>query len=255
MSLFDRFRFRVERDVTPRIHDDGDHRVLRFNDGVMQSAMWQSTPAALALSYTRAMMGCLLFHPEPRHVLLVGLGGGSLAKFIYHALPKTRITALEIDPAVIALREEFKIPPDDERLSILEADGGEYLAREDVQADVILLDAYDAVGLPEALCTESFYSNCRRALGTHGVLSANLWGGEPKRALYLERLQRVFEDYVWWCRPRESSSLIALAVKTPRGYSPNWQQLVADARELDLLHGLGLTAIVNDLRDRPAPDC
>jgi spermidine synthase len=253
MSLFDRFRFRVERPVASQIHDNGDSRVLRFNNGVMQSAMHVSDPDALALSYTLAMMGFLLFQPAPREVLLVGLGGGSLVKFIYHTLPDIRITALEIDPEVIALRDEFRIPPDDERLRIIEADGGEYLARDDVRADVILLDAYDAIGLPEALCSESFYSHCRRALGASGVLAANLWGGEPKRLLYLERLRRVFDDRAWWCRPRDSSALVVFAAGAQLP-APEWPPMQAAARALDQGWGLDLASLIDDLRTRPLVD-
>jgi len=36
------------------------------------------------------MMAFLLFHPSPRDVLLVGLGGGSMARFIHQRMPQTR---------------------------------------------------------------------------------------------------------------------------------------------------------------------
>ena len=62
------------------------------------------------VSYTRAMMAFLLFNPEPRHVLMIGLGGGSLAKYCHRKLPATRITVLELDHDVIALRAKFGIP-------------------------------------------------------------------------------------------------------------------------------------------------
>lgn len=243
----------VERDETPRVHDEGGVRCLRFGDGVMQSAMRRDAPNALDLAYTRAMMGFLLFQPAPRQVLIAGLGGGSLSKFCYRELPEAHITTLEISPEVVALRDEFLIPPDNERFRILEADAREYLARDEVEADVILLDAYDEAGLPEDLCSASFYAHCRQALDTDGVLAANLWGGEPNRALYLERLRDVFEDRVWWCRPRDSSSLVVLAHADPR-LTPDWSRLTAAAQSLDRRYRLDLVAMVNDLRRRPDPE-
>ena len=45
--------------------------------------------------------------------LMIGLGGGSLAKFCHHYLPETRITVVEINPHVIAMRRHFQVPDDD----------------------------------------------------------------------------------------------------------------------------------------------
>ncbi|KAK0360144.1 hypothetical protein LTR94_028457 [Friedmanniomyces endolithicus] len=60
-----------------------------------------------------------LFVPDPRHIVMVGLGGGSLAKFCHRHFPRARITVLEIRDDVIALRDQFCLPPDDARLRIL----------------------------------------------------------------------------------------------------------------------------------------
>jgi spermidine synthase len=61
------------------------------------------------------MMGFLLFVRPPSRALLIGLGGGSLAKFIYHRLPETRIQAVEVNPRVVAIaRQQFHVPYDDD---------------------------------------------------------------------------------------------------------------------------------------------
>jgi spermidine synthase len=236
-----------------RVQDDGEVRYLLFDNVAVQSAMRLSDPFGLGLSYTRSMMGFLLFNPEPAHIVLAGLGGGSLAKFCYRQLPHARITALEIDPAVIALRDEFLIPADDDRLRVLQADACDYLARDEVQADVILVDGYDATGLPASLCSEPFYADCRRALSARGVLVVNLWGGACHRSLYLERLAVVFGGRVWWSKPRDSSGLIAYAVRHEH-YYPQWSRLMATARALEARYALGLPQVVNDMRERPDPD-
>jgi spermidine synthase len=239
--------------AAPRAHDDDGIRSLRFGGGVVQSTMRVAEPFELDLSYTRAMLGFQLFNPEPGHILLVGLGGGSLSKYCYRRFPQARITTLEIDPAVIALRDAFLIPPDDERFRIVQADACDYLARGDVRADIILLDGYDAAGLPECLCSASFYSDCWQALGAYGVLVANLWGGEPDRGVYLDRLNGIFDGRVWWSKPHDSSSLIVFAVKNEH-YYPQWSRLLATAQALDARYRLELAAVVNDLRRRPDPD-
>jgi len=252
-TLRDLVKILVDGPVEPRVHDEGGVRCLRFNSGVVQSTMRLAAPFELDLSYTQAMMGFLLFNPEPSHILIVGLGGGSLPKYCHRQFPPTRVTTLEIDPGVIALRDEFLIPADDERFRIVQVDACDYLAGSDIQADVIMLDGYDAAGLPDCLCSEAFYANCWRALGPQGVLVANLWGGEPNRVLYLERLRGIFDGRVWWSRPRDSSSLVVYAVKD-RHYYPQWSRLMSQARALDGRYRLDLVRVVDDMRRRPDPD-
>lgn len=236
----------------PHIQEGSGARRLHFNNGVVQSSMCLDDPWALDLSYTRAMMGFLLFTPAPRHILIIGLGGGSLPKYCYRLFPQARITTVEIDPAVIALRNEFQIPPDDERFQVVEADACNYLAQDNLKADVILLDGYDAQGLPACLCSEAFYAQCQQALSAQGVLVANLWGGEPNRVMYLDRLRGVFNDQVWWSRPHGSSSLVVHALNNEHPLPP-WSRLMTQAQTLDVRYGLNLALVVVDWRQRPDP--
>ena len=104
----------------PQVHTCGDRRRLEFQPGMIQSEMLLSRPDHLLLRYARAMMCFTLFVPRPRHILMVGLGGGSLLKFCHRHLPEARITVLELRADVIALREQFMLPPDDARLRIIE---------------------------------------------------------------------------------------------------------------------------------------
>lgn len=252
-ALFGAAPSAAEPAARARIEEEHGVRCLRFDGSAVQSAMRVAEPYALDLAYTRAMMAFLLFDPEPRHILAIGLGGGSVPKFCHRELPQARVTAVEIDPEVIALRDRFLIPPDGLRFRVVQADGSEYLARDGVAADIIVADGYDWHGLPDRLCSPAFYADCRRALGAPGVLVVNLWGSEPNRALHLERLGEIFSGRVWWSRPRNSCNLIAYAVKDER-YYPQWSRLMARALALDARYRLDLARVVHDLRRRPDPD-
>ena len=88
-------------------------RSLHVGGEAIQSSMKIGAPFALALDYTRCMMAFLLFHPEPRRALMIGLGGGSLAKFFYKRLKKAALKVVELDARVLAAaREHFALPPD-----------------------------------------------------------------------------------------------------------------------------------------------
>ena len=112
--------------LTPLVWDLEDSRVLTFVSDHVQSRMDLRTPDALLLEYTRVMMVFLLHQPAPRSIAMVGLGGGSLAKFCHRHLPLSCITVVEISLDVIALREAFAIPPDSERFSVLHGDAAEF---------------------------------------------------------------------------------------------------------------------------------
>jgi spermidine synthase len=95
----------------PFVIDDGSTRTLHFSLSLIQSTMSLKEPFALELDYTQAMMSFLLFLARPQHIFMLGLGGGSLAKFCWRHVGSARITVVEIDPDVIAFRDEFELPP------------------------------------------------------------------------------------------------------------------------------------------------
>jgi spermidine synthase len=184
----------------PFLVEDGRRRTLCFTiDGSVQSTMRIDDPDALVDDYTREMMGFLLFCPEPRQVVMIGLGGGSLVKFCHRHLPSTHVTAVEIDADVIALREHFRIPPDGDGLRVVHGDGARFvadLADGGELPDVLLVDAYDRNGLSPSIAGHEFLENARRILGNGGVFVMNLAAFESASATLVERVRHVFGDPV-----------------------------------------------------------
>jgi spermidine synthase len=180
----------------PFLVDDDQRRALYFTiDGSLQSEMRLDDPAALVNDYTRKMMAFLLFCPRPRHIVMIGLGGGSLVKFCRRHLPDTRLTVVEIDATVIALRRHFQVPADDESLRVVHADGARYvadLADSAERTDVLLVDAYDRHGLARSVADRGFLDNARRALADSGVFVMNLAAYESDCARMLQMIRAVF---------------------------------------------------------------
>src|SRR5690606_25600475 len=100
---------------------------LRFAGGVGQSRMRRDAPDQLVVGYTRTMLAALLWQPAPGRIGIVGLGGGSQAKFLYRHFPQVAIEALEISADVLAFRDRFQVPPDDDRLVVREVDAATFL--------------------------------------------------------------------------------------------------------------------------------
>jgi spermidine synthase len=199
----------------PLVHTRGRVRTLEFRPGDVQSAMRLDQPQRLVLAYVRAMLLFALFVPRPRHILMVGLGGGSLPKFCHRHFRATRITVVELRADVIALREQFLLPPDDARLQVVHADALDYVARLRHEVDVLLVDGFDASGLPPALGSAKFYADCKRALRPGGVLVANVFSYDPLYPRMLHRLRLMFNERVCWFERTAGNNRILFAVNTP----------------------------------------
>ncbi|NML61882.1 transferase spermidine synthase [Massilia sp. RP-1-19] len=203
--------------ATPIVATRGDRRTLEFAPGEVQSEMRLSDPDALVLAYCRAIMCFALFVPRPRHILMVGLGGGSLAKFCYRHFPQARITVVELRADVIALREQFHVPADDARFEVVHADAASYLACMPATVDVLVVDGFDAGGLPPVLGSARFYGDCRRALRDGGVMAANMFSYDPHYRAMFERLRLMFDDRVCRFDKVAGNNRILFAVKAPLG--------------------------------------
>lgn len=169
------------------------------------------SPWQLAVDYTRTMMGFLLFKPAPVRLAMIGLGGGSLAKFCYRQLAACRVTVLENNPHVIALRRDFLIPDDDARFEVLQGDGAVFVASPPAHFDVLMVDGFDHQGQPAALCSQQFYDDCFAALAPDGVLVVNLHHDDPDYALWLARILRSFAGNAVEVLAPEQSNCIVFA--------------------------------------------
>jgi spermidine synthase len=199
--------------VKPFVYESLSSKALHFSMSETQSRMQLQDPYVLDLEYTRTMMGFLLFNPQPDSIAMIGLGGGSLAKFCYRHLPESRIQVVEINPHVIALRDTFHVPPDGDRFSVVRGDGAQFIRERATRCDVLLVDGFDSHGLPARLCSQRFYDGCYETLQPGGIMVANLHCGHPHHEIYLDRIRRSFDGSVLVVDDGELSNIIVFACK------------------------------------------
>jgi spermidine synthase len=228
------------------VSDERGVRSLHVGGEAIQSSMKIGDPFALALDYTRCMMAFLLFHPEPRHALMIGLGGGSLAKFFFKHLRRTRVRVVELDPRIVATaRAHFALPPDHARLAVEIGDGAEALAPE--CCDVLVVDAYhDEAHVPE-LATAEFYDAAFLALEPRGALVVNFMDDDPRFDQYMRRLESAFGGAVLAMRALYDPNIVAFGLK---GLPPSleWEELRRRAEGLESRLGLPFSRYVKRLR-------
>lgn len=234
--------------VGPQIVHAGEERHLVFGEDALQSRMRVDDPYALVAPYTRQMMSFLLFDPDPAHVLLIGLGGGSLAKFCYRYLPHARVTVVEIDERVIALRDSFHVPPDDERFQIVHGDGARYVAQLDHPVDAILIDAFDEGGVSPALMTSTFFEHAAQHLAPTGVLIMNLHGNPARFTSQLEHAKVAFEDRALLAAVTGSDNVLLCAF-APDASSPGSPHVFLRARHLQSKLRLNFRVYLQRMRE------
>lgn len=181
-----------DRMTQPFIFDTGEERRLHLSWLDTQSTLLRRQPDGLVAQYARKMMTFLLLNPTPRRILMLGLGGGELARFCYQRLPQSDITVVELDPQIIALREEFQVPADDHRFRVVQADGADYVGDYFELVDVLLVDAFDRDGIAPTLAYMHFYRSATRCLNARGVLAMNFWGDRNRYVANLSYATLVF---------------------------------------------------------------
>jgi spermidine synthase len=243
-----RVRKPAEDSETVYISEKFGVRSLHIGSDTIQSAMRIARPDELELAYTRSMMAFLLFEARPQRVLLVGLGGGSLAKFIYARMPWVTLEVVEINPRVLTVaRRYFHVPENDARFTVTLGDGAEHVARAGPPADVLAVDGYDAESHVAALSDGAFYAACHRRLAPGGILVVNLWGGDREFSDTLQRIERAFPAGTL-CLPAEKPGNIIVFGFRDRPGAVRWGELEQRAARLETLYGLEFGRFVQSLR-------
>ena len=129
-----------------------------------------------------------------------GLGAATLTKACYRQFPQASVTAVELNPSVIAIcASMFKLPPEDERLRVLEMDAMDFVlddANHDAY-DVLQCDLYDATARGPVLDTPEFYQACFDTLRDGGIMTTNVFGDFSNYDKNLQAMEMVFDAVVW----------------------------------------------------------
>jgi spermidine synthase len=168
-----------------RVRSDGDVRALTFvrDDGeeVVQSRVSLNAPHTLLAPYARGMLASYLHQPHPRRVLIVGLGGGAMVRFLTHHEPQVLIDAVEIDPAVVRLADQYFGVRSGGNVRVHTADAVEFVKSTADRYDLTLMDAFlrpsgntDTTGVPTRLKTLEFLGHLKQTLAPGGVVAFNI---------------------------------------------------------------------------------
>jgi spermidine synthase len=197
-------------------------RYLHFGTEWVQGAMRIRKPDWPELEYAQQMMAWMLFIEQPRAIAQLGLGAATLTKFCYRQFPDASISAVELNPSVIAIcASMFKLPPFDARLRVFEMDALDFVtdpAHHDA-FDVLQCDLYDATARGPVLDTPEFYSACNDCLAPNGIMTVNLFGDHPSYGKNIKAMKFAFAQVI--CLPEvHDGNVVALCFKTAPDLDP-----------------------------------
>lgn len=161
------------------VYEEDDQRCMSFtrrNQTARQTCLSLDDPNQFVFSYTKMMMGALYLNPNPRNILIVGLGGGVLPTALAKMFPEAGIDIVEIDPAVVNVARQFFGFNPGQKVQVFEEDGRIFVKRagkSERRYDLIMLDAFDHEYIPEHLLTREFLLEVKALLTGDGILVAN----------------------------------------------------------------------------------
>jgi spermidine synthase len=214
------------------LEDDNGIRALMFDrEGALQSKVLPGDPDHIELPYARGMPIGLAFTGDPKQVLIIGLGGGTIPGFLHAHFPKMTIDVVDIDPDVIEVAKKFFGFKEDESLQAYAEDGRKFIEKSTDRYDVVFLDAYGNDSIPYSLATREFLKAVRRVLSPTGIAVANVWSS-VHNPLYFSMLRTYLEvfDELYVFNIEGSGNKILVAV--PRKGKATKEEIVKRAREI-----------------------
>lgn len=193
-------------------------RYLHLGSVWVQGAMNLAAPKLIELEYVRRMMAWMLWRPSAElaqgHAVQLGLGAGAITRFCRQVM-KMRTTAVELNPMVIAAnRAWFRLPKDDARLTVLQADALDWVGdtTNEGSTDVLCVDLYDHEAAAPVLDDAEFYAACHRCLADGGVMSVNLFGRKASFNASARRIANAFGiEQVWHLSPTREGNTVVVA--------------------------------------------
>jgi spermidine synthase len=148
-------------------------RNLRF-DASHQSAIELSDGLTSSIRYPDYMQLPMAIQPDPKRVLVIGLGGGAVTKRYWHDYPGVLVDSVEIDPVVVDVAKRYFGLPEDPRLRVFAQDGRRFVQTATEKYDIVVIDAYYADSLPFHLTTQEFFREVKSKMAPDGVVVYNV---------------------------------------------------------------------------------
>lgn len=184
------------------VTEDSSRRCMRFtitsSIGQNQSCRYLDRPEELVFPYAKMTLSSLMVKDNPRRILIVGLGGGTLPDTYRLLFPDVEIVISEIDDAVFRVAREFFGFEETDRITVDIGDARVYVKRAGLRGekfDLVILDAFNGEYIPEHLMTVEFLQEVKRLLPDDGMVIANTFSTSRLFAAESNTYREVFGEF------------------------------------------------------------
>jgi spermidine synthase len=233
---------------TITVSEDNDLRLLRVDTQAVQSAMSLQSPYKLILPYMELMMAFLLFQRRPAKMLMLGLGGGDIVRFLHHFMPKMSLQVVESDSAMIHVCQEYFSLPMSSNIELIAHPAEQFMARSRHKYDTLLIDIYSHTETtPQVLLDARFYELCHSRLRNDGIMVINLiaQNADQFRHVLWEIRQRFERNTLCLTVPDHNNVIIIAFKKKPTLLTQS--TLLKKGNKLSADYGLDFSAVVGNL--------
>lgn len=175
---------KVTGTARPEVRVEGGRKVLRVG-GVIQSVHVDA-------GYEPDVWDAMLPQRQPASVLILGLGGGTIASLMTQRWGPLPILGIECDPAVVYLaKHDFgldQLP----NVEVHTSDAFAFVRACPTRFDHICVDLYTAGKMAHGVFEPAFLQGIARLLTEEGTAAFNLWRS-PYLADQVRRLRRVLD--------------------------------------------------------------
>ncbi len=176
-----------------------------------QACIDLKNPRRLVFEYAQGAMASYLVNPEPKRVLIIGLGGGVLSNVIHEISPQAEIINVDIDPVVAKFARKYFNYQENKKVKTVIKDGRVYVKRallNQEKFDWIILDAFNGDYIPEHLMTQEFLTEVKNLLTSNGLLVANTFSTSKLYDYESATYQKVFGKLYTFKTPTKGNRLI-----------------------------------------------
>jgi len=202
------------------VEEQGNQRCLKFNtksSKTNQSCVYKDDPKKLVFNYTKLVFSSLLMIDDPKSVLIIGLGGGTLSNTIHELYPNAVIDNVEIDPAVTKVARQYFDFIENDQISAVTQDGRIFIKRASLKKqkyDWIILDAFNGDYIPEHLLTKEFFEETKSILSDNGIISANTFSISELYFHESATYHDVFGDFINVSNSKNNNRIILAGNKS-----------------------------------------
>jgi len=142
----------------------------------------------------------------PKNILLLGLAGGCNAHLVNRFFPKSHITAVEIDPAMVELGNKFFRLKKVKNIKIIIADALDYVNNLNSKEnfDIVMVDCFIGKNIPQKLSSVSFFQKLKNH--SRYVLINRLWWQNNK--LESAKVFRLLSSRFFYTKTNTYSNVI-----------------------------------------------